>query len=65
MKRWLILVSLAALVGGGCSGGSMLTKGDRAPAFPSGLRTIDGSAATLPDLTAKGPLVLVLLRGFS
>ncbi len=43
----------------------MLTKGDRAPAFPTGLRTIDGSAASLSDLTSRGPLVLVLLRGFS
>jgi hypothetical protein len=66
MKRWSwFVVTLAALLSGGCSGGRMLAKGDRAPAFPAGLRTIDGSAASLSDLSSKGPLVLVLLRGFS
>ena len=65
MKRWSwFLVTLTALIVGGCSGGRMLTKGDRAPGFPAGLRTIDGSTASLSALSPGGPLVLVLLRGF-
>lgn len=63
MRAW-VWILVAAAVLGGCSGGGMLNKGDEAPAFPAGLRLIDGAEASLSRLTAKGPLVLVLLRGF-
>ena len=64
MRGWPWLLIAAAALAGGCSGGQMLNRGDRAPAFPTGLRMVDGSAAALPALTSRGPLVLVLIRGF-
>jgi hypothetical protein len=67
MRGWvwtLAAVAALALALGGCSGGGMLKQGDVAPALPAGLRMIDGAEASLSRLTAQGPLVLVLLRGF-
>lgn len=61
---WLIVIPLV-----GCSGGTMLHKDQKAPSLSSRadgtIQTIDGRALTLDGLGKRGPVVLVLLRGFS
>jgi len=43
----------------------MLRVGDQAPAFPPEVRTSEGEPLSLDGLRGHGPVVLVLLRGFS
>lgn len=53
----------------GCSGGNMLQAGQKAPSLSArsdgSIQTIDGRTLTLDTLGREGPVVLVLLRGFS
>lgn len=71
-RNWagvLLFGLLLALPTAGCSGGKMLKKGQPAPKLTEGaggpVRAIDGSVVTLAELSKKGAVVLVLLRGFS
>jgi len=63
------LVGLASLAILGCSGGQMLKKGDQALEFTTkgdgSVRDVDGQKISLAGLRAEGPVMLVLLRGFS
>ena len=47
----------------------MLKKGQSAPQLAEGqdqpIQTIDGRSVTITELSRKGPVVMVLLRGFS
>ncbi len=43
----------------------MLRKGQRAAELAEVARTIDGKPLALAKLAARGPVMLVLLRGFS
>lgn len=60
----VVLISLA-----GCNGTQMLKKGDQALEFSTrGDRSVpgvDGEAHNLSRLRARGPVMLVFLRGFS
>lgn len=65
MSKWMIS---AALVAAGCTGGTPADAGDppavgdAAPAFA--LKSLRGGEVELADLTKKGPVALVVLRGF-
>ena len=66
--RPVTVILLLALTG--CSsGGNSMNKGQTAPALSAGpdrsIQTIDGRTIELGQLAREGPVVLVLLRGFS
>lgn len=67
MKRIAVPLILLSLTG--CSSGGNVKKGQAAPALAAGpdksIQTIDGRTIELTRLASEGPVVLVLLRGFS
>lgn len=64
-----LAASIALILLTGCSGRDMLKIDQKAPSLSArsdgSIQTIDGGLFTLEDLAQKGPVVLVLLRGFS
>lgn len=61
-----LLLLLGALATG-CSGGHMLKTDQSAPALSAdgAVHSIDGRTLRLDELSRQGPVMVVLLRGFS
>jgi len=64
---WVLMALTLPLVLAGCTGGKKLVPGAPAPALGTAgtpARAFDGRAVVLSELSARGPVMLVLLRGF-
>lgn len=62
MQRFLLVLALCAVAAAPVTAAAPPFVGQPAPDFE--LKTIDGKAARLSEVTPTGPVVLVVLRGF-
>lgn len=68
-RRYLSSSIAGLLLVSGCAGGKMLKAGQKAHELSGdggiSVQGVNGSALSLARLYAKGPILLVFLRGFS